>query len=627
MFTSGKFWRGFVAFAALAGYGCGDDVKVELVASTIDFGETDCGTTAIPRVMLVSNDQDEAFHFTAELTAGADSKYTVVPSTGVVLPHSQTTVMIFSKPIPAESAVTENLYGETLIVTTDREDDTPHEVAITQTARGAVLEVSSTAVNFASEVTLGTHSELPFTIRNTGNAATIVSVEGDTASFSFVANPMIVAGGEAQGSLRFFPGHNRPHLEALSIRAQGPTCGTPTKVMASGRGTAGGIAAHALPGSSRLRPRSGAAQTLCVRTTTGVVACAGANDNGMRGATDEYLETYLPLFQGKGGGSDIGGFETADRLNVVQTEMGFLTDVVELVGGTGFYCARRQPGDVWCWGDYRGLGNRYQGTFGRNNPLAVKVVDADAVGIAAGYTYRCQIVGGNKALSCTTGRAASNSVDPSTWTLPNVGSTALHGGGGYAVLTDGSVMSFGLNQSGERGNADDELDPPSAVTGLTGITQVAAGGHGVNRATRFACARKDDGTAWCWGNNVHGQLGAGQRDGRGARQGRQTPVQVIDTSDAPLAGVSSVTAGRAHACAVISGSVSCWGRSTGVGSGNGEGVPRATPTDPALTNAVVVESGGTRATCAVLSTGALQCWGEFGNGIYPGPEAVPAFDP
>jgi len=64
------------------------------------------------------------------------------------------------------------------------------------------------------------------------------------------------------------------------------------------------------------------------------------------------------------------------------------------------------------------------------------------------------------------------------------------------------------------------------------------------------CARKTDGTVWCWGYGSWGMTGDG-----GYSQ-RPTPVQVAGITNA-----THVAAGGAHACALLAGgTISCWGQ-------------------------------------------------------------------
>ena len=78
-------FRSVLFLTIIAGLGCGDDGKtVDIVQPTLDFGKTDCGTTAIPRTLVVSNPSGSAFSFTTSLALGDASPYLVVPDSGVV---------------------------------------------------------------------------------------------------------------------------------------------------------------------------------------------------------------------------------------------------------------------------------------------------------------------------------------------------------------------------------------------------------------------------------------------------------------------------------------------------------------------------------------------------------------
>jgi alpha-tubulin suppressor-like RCC1 family protein len=83
---------------------------------------------------------------------------------------------------------------------------------------------------------------------------------------------------------------------------------------------------------------------------------------------------------------------------------------------------------------------------------------------------------------------------------------------------------------------------------------------------------------------------------------------------------SLVTAGHAHSCALLtSGAVKCWGSNDLGQLGDGTQTSSVTPVDTAgLTDAVVLSAAYAH-TCAVTSAGAAKCWGynlhgEIGNG-------------
>src|SRR5207249_3048192 len=109
------------------------------------------------------------------------------------------------------------------------------------------------------------------------------------------------------------------------------------------------------------------------------------------------------------------------------------------------------------------------------------------------------------------------------------------------------------------------LAAPRQVSGLDGVTAVAAGGYCYEE--HFSLALKSDGTVWGWGSNEHGQLGDA------THTHRPHPTQVSQ-----LGGITAVAAGLSHALALKSdGTVWAWGGNgwgeLGNGSEEGSAVP------------------------------------------------------
>jgi len=105
-----------------------------------------------------------------------------------------------------------------------------------------------------------------------------------------------------------------------------------------------------------------------------------------------------------------------------------------------------------------------------------------------------------------------------------------------ALLADGTVRAWGLNDQGQLGDGStaDRLTPVQ-VTGLRGVTKIAANGGGdVDKPGDFghSMAVLRDGTARAWGVNDKGQLGDG------STVNRTTPVRVEG-----LRGIADIEAG------------------------------------------------------------------------------------
>lgn len=128
--------------------------------------------------------------------------------------------------------------------------------------------------------------------------------------------------------------------------------------------------------------------------------------------------------------------------------------------------------------------------------------------------------------------------------------------------------------------------------------------------TWHSCALVDDGHVWCWGSNLHGQLGNPELD----RVSHLPPNRV-----AGLEGVSAIEATQDTTCALAAGDVYCWGKNDlgqlGTGtSGETTGLRRvALPT-----NALVRRLSGTSDTfCAIVEVEerhTVYCWGRKLNG-------------
>ena len=161
-----------------------------------------------------------------------------------------------------------------------------------------------------------------------------------------------------------------------------------------------------------------------------------------------------------------------------------------------------------------------------------------------------------------------------------------------ALSSDGTVLAWGWNCSGQLGLGDDTQiirTTPTLITGLSGVTAVSVGGgHGL--------ALRSDGTVWAWGRNAQGQVGDG------TTTQRSTPVQVIG-----LSGVTAVSAGVSHSLALRSdGTVWAWG-STGLGG--------PTPVQVIGLSGITAISAGALHNTALRSDGTVWAWGSNSQGV------------
>lgn len=121
----------------------------------------------------------------------------------------------------------------------------------------------------------------------------------------------------------------------------------------------------------------------------------------------------------------------------------------------------------------------------------------------------------------------------------------------------------------------------------------------------FNCALIDDGTVKCWGSNWSGELGTGPGDSY-----RLNPRRVDG-----LTGVTDIDAFVSHVCAIISGgAVKCWGDNETGQLGNGTTESSSTPVDVAGITGATSIAVGWRHSCAVVAGGEVKCWGSNRSG-------------
>jgi alpha-tubulin suppressor-like RCC1 family protein len=153
---------------------------------------------------------------------------------------------------------------------------------------------------------------------------------------------------------------------------------------------------------------------------------------------------------------------------------------------------------------------------------------------------------------------------------------------------------------GELGNGTQtsSLEPTQVSSLGNSVAQVALG-------SSHTCARKTDGTVWCWGYDLWGQVSASGPMG--------SPLQVTSLGTT----VVEVAAGTDHSCVGrMDGSAWCWGRNNfgQLGDGNPRG-STGMPVRVGVQGASVLRlTAGYYHTCALKVDGTLFCWGANDNG-------------
>jgi hypothetical protein len=180
------------------------------------------------------------------------------------------------------------------------------------------------------------------------------------------------------------------------------------------------------------------------------------------------------------------------------------------------------------------------------------------------------------------------------------------------AIKSGGLWCWGANAYGDLGNGT-TTDSATPVQ-VTGLTSGVTA-VAVAQQNSFACAVVN-GSVDCWGRNDKGQLGAGTTAALSA-----VPVPVMGFTD----NVTSISVGNTYGCALtVGGAVQCWGDNIYGQLGNGTTTSSTTPVPvTGLTSGVTSLSAGVNYACAVMG-GAVQCWGNNGIGT---PSMVPASIP
>ena len=183
-----------------------------------------------------------------------------------------------------------------------------------------------------------------------------------------------------------------------------------------------------------------------------------------------------------------------------------------------------------------------------------------------------------------------------------------------ALTTVGGVKCWGFGGQGRLGNGSTlNRDVPVDVRTSSSNPAPLRGVTQISPGGLHTCAVMTSGGVKCWGAGSNGQLGTG------GIANALAPVDVrASAEDAdPLGNIAQVSAGFYQACAVTtSGRVKCWGEGANGRLGNGG-------TDDALAPMDVVGTGGSGTlsgiaqvftafehTCAVTTSGGVKCWGE-----------------
>ncbi len=234
--------------AALAMNGQGTSGSVSYSPVALDFGGVNCGTTATPRTVTFRNNGNQAYTISPVLGRDAGSPFvvTMAPPSGVVAVDGGTVVItVAPNAIPQTSAVTPDLYGDVLTVSTNVSGDSPRDIPLRVTARGSIFAISTNSINFGS-VPAGATASSQFTVSNSGNATGgLVFTPGQPTIFGLPANAQVSPNTSTGQTGTLTPMGAMTYSDTASIA---PAAGTVlcrplpfTSMSLSGAGTAGNV--------------------------------------------------------------------------------------------------------------------------------------------------------------------------------------------------------------------------------------------------------------------------------------------------------------------------------------------------------------------------------------------------
>ena len=362
-----------------------------------------------------------------------------------------------------------------------------------------------------------------------------------------------------------------------TVQASHPQTAT---VMAASVQTSFNITASVSSANTATPMTAAGANFSCSLNADGAVSCWGANNSGQLG----------------------NGSTIASSTPVAVA--GLMNGVSAISLGSGHACALLNSGTVRCWGN-NAAGQLGNGSF-INSALPVTVSGLSGVtAISAGKngSHTCAIASG--AATCW-GQNSDGQLGNNTTTNANTpvavsglssGVVAISAGGKHscAVTTGGVTQCWGNNDYGQLGN--NNAGTPSYVPVATNT--LTSGVQSISAGYDFNCALKNDGSVYCWGSNGLGQSALGN-----------TPAASIPTLTPLHSGIVAIASGGGFACALNNlGAVQCWGNNDAGQLGNGSNISSTLPTATTLNAGVTQLSAGSGHACAVMLTGHVNCWG------------------
>ena len=277
---------------------------------------------------------------------------------------------------------------------------------------------------------------------------------------------------------------------------------------------------------------------------------------------------------------------------------GTLTGLVALAAGVSHGCGLDVTGGAWCWGANE-AGQLGDGTTQDRRAAAAVATDARFSAMAAGLSHTCGLTAGGQA-ACW-GRNANGQLGNGTrqdhfQPAPVAGDHSfreLVAGWNHTcgITPGGQAVCWGSNAKGQIGDGSrvDRVAPTRAQGTFQGLAAGASHTCGISGSDIH-----------CWGDNSFGQLGDG------TTQDRSAPTKVAELPGAALA----MAAGAVHTCVVLTDRTAwCWGQNLQGQLGDGTTTHRSSPVPVSGELGFLTISAAGAVTCGFARDGTEYCWG------------------
>ncbi|MEM3374481.1 MAG: PGF-pre-PGF domain-containing protein [Candidatus Woesearchaeota archaeon] len=170
------------------------------------------------------------------------------------------------------------------------------------------------------------------------------------------------------------------------------------------------------------------------------------------------------------------------------------------------------------------------------------------------------------------------------------------------ILENNFLYCWGNNDYGQLGIGNYENKTiPYPIKSNINFTKISVG-------YEHACAISENNSLYCWGSNIYGQLGIGYAD---LNITNRTLPTLVNSSFL----FKDVSAGFSHTCGIlVNGSAYCWGLGIYGNLGTGDFKNYSSPVAVNFSNKFIDISAGFSHTCGLLNNGSLYCWGNNDHG-------------